>query len=65
MHILNIYINLCIFQGEFEFIIYATQVDRGYKNATKKMRLLKINASLQRIYKVTKIKKAMERHEKL
>ena len=55
MHVLNIYINLCIFQGEFEFIIYAT----------KKMRLLKINASLQRIYKVTKIKKAMERHEKL
>ena len=37
MHVLNIYINLCIFRGEFKFIIYATQVDRGYKNATKKM----------------------------
>ena len=36
MHLLNTYINLCIFQGEFKFIIYATQVDWGYKNATKK-----------------------------
>ena len=65
MHLLNIYINLCIFRGEFKFIIYATQVDQGYKNATTKMRLPKINASLQRIYKAMKIKKATERHKKL
>ena len=36
MHLLNTYINLCIFWGKFKFIIYATQVDWGYKNATKK-----------------------------
>ena len=65
MYVLNIYIKLCIFRGEFKFIIHATQVDQGYKNGTKKMRLPKINVSLQRIYKATKIKKATERHKKL